>query len=267
MGIRFFISTVLLLFFNAEIFSEKSNFCGIKNESSTSGEILNYKVFYALAGAYIGAGEATFSNKLESFQQKTVYHFTGFGKTYSAYDWIYKVRDTYESFVDTSTMLPLKFSRQVNETGNHIFNNVLFNQTTNRAVSTNGVFNIPPCIQDVLSAIYYARNIDYSKAKNGDIFPFSIYLDDHVYPVYIRYMGKANLKTKYGNFNTIKFKPKLIEGTLFKGGEQMTVYVTDDANKIPVYIETPILVGSIKVFLHEFKNNRNKTTGIISMKN
>ncbi|MBP6623660.1 MAG: DUF3108 domain-containing protein [Chitinophagaceae bacterium] len=266
MGTKGSIFTFLCICLHIGTHSEKSNFCGIKNESSSSGEILNYKVFYSLAGAYIGAGEATFSNNLETFQQKTVYHFTGFGKTYSTYDWIYKVRDTYESFVDTSSMLPLKFSRQVNETGNHIFNNVLFNQTTNHAVSTNGVFNIPPCIQDVLSAIYYARNLDFSKAKNGDIFPFSIYLDDHVYPVYIRYMGKANLKTKYGNFNTIKFKPKLIEGTLFKGGEQMTVYVTDDANKIPVFVETPILVGSIKVFLSEFKNNRNKTTGIISMK-
>jgi hypothetical protein len=57
------------------------------------------------------------------------------------------------------------------------------------------------------------------------------------------------LKTKYGSYKTIMFKPKLIEGTLFKGGEEMTVFVTDDKYKIPVYIETPIVVGKVKVYL------------------
>ena len=74
--------------------------------------------------------------------------------------------------------------------------------------------------------------------------------------MYIEYLGKCQLKTSYGTYQTIKFRPKLLEGTIFKGGDQMIVYVTDDENKIPVYVETPILVGKIKVFLTKAENIR-----------
>jgi hypothetical protein len=79
----------------------------------------------------------------------------------------------------------------------------------------------------------------------------------------IRYLGKEKLTTKYGTYNTIKFRPLLIEGTIFKGGEKMEVWVTDDLNKLPIYIVTPILVGSIKVYLTESKNLRNKPSTIL----
>ncbi|HPI54618.1 MAG TPA: DUF3108 domain-containing protein, partial [Chitinophagaceae bacterium] len=88
-----------------------------------------------------------------------------------------------------------------------------------------------------------------------------IFLDDEVFPVHIRYLGKQQITTKFGTFRTIKFKPKLIQGTLFKGGEQMTVYVTDDDNKIPVLIETPILVGTIKVELDKATTGRHPFNG------
>ncbi len=237
----------------------ETDFCSIRNRSTQSGEKLTYKVYYTLAGAYIGAGEAVFSNTLKIFQGKQVYHVVGWGKTFPSYDWFYKVDDAYESYIDTITMLPLKFTRNVHERNNRIYNNVLFNHTTKKAVSTNGMFNIPACVQDVLSSIYYARNIDYSQYKVGDKIPFSLFLDDQVYDIFIRYLGKEKLKTRTGTYNTIKFKPLLIDGTIFKGGEHMSVWVSDDENKVPVLIETPILIGSIKVYLTGTDNLRNKS--------
>ncbi len=239
--------------------------CKIRNTSTKSGEQITYKVYYTVAGAWIGAGQATFTNQLERYKGKYVYHITGDGKTFKSYDWFFKVRDKYESYIDTSTMLPEKFNRRVNEGGFKFFNSVTFNQKTHRAVSAKGVKKVPPCIQDVLSSIYYARNIDFSKYKIGAKIPFSMYLDNKVYKIYIRYLGKELKKTKHGYYKTIKFKPLLIEGTIFKGGEKMTVWVTDDANKIPVHIETPIVVGSIKVDLIKYKNLKNPAKGIIRM--
>lgn len=240
-----------------------NDFCGIKNQSTKIGEELHYKVFYTLIGAYIGAGEASFTNQLETYNGKPVYHVQGSGHSYKSYDWFYKVRDLYESLIDTASMLPLKFTRNVNERNTHIYNQVLFNHQSKKAVSTNGVFSIPDCVQDVLSAIYHARNIDYSKYKTGDKIPFNLFIDDKSYPIFIRYLGKQMLRTKYGTFNTVQFKPLLIEGTIFKGGEDMTVWVTDDLNKIPVMVETPLLIGRIKVYLSSYKSLRNKPQGII----
>jgi hypothetical protein len=119
-------------------------------------------------------------------------------------------------------------------------------------------------VQDVLSAIYYARNINFSVYQPGDKIPFSIFLDDQVFDIFVRFIGKEKLVTKYGTYQTIKFKPLLIDGTIFKGGENMTVWVTDDENKIPVLVETPILIGSIKVYLTEYKNLKNKAVAILN---
>ncbi|MFX6118646.1 DUF3108 domain-containing protein, partial [Acinetobacter baumannii] len=89
---------------------------------------------------------------------------------------------------------------------------------------------VPNCIQDVLSSIYYARNINFDKYKAEDKIPFDMFLDNEVYHLYIKYLGKETVKTKYGKFRAIKFKPLLIKGTIFEGGEKMTVWVSDDPN-------------------------------------
>jgi hypothetical protein len=118
----------------------------------------------------------------------------------------------------------------------------------------------------VLSSIYYARNIDFNKYKPGDKIPFSMFIDDKVYNLYIRYLGKETVKTRYGKFKAIKFKPLLIQGTIFEGGEKMEVWVTDDQNKIPIRIESPITVGSVKVDMMGYSNLRFPLSSLISKK-
>src|ERR1700756_3668381 len=76
--------------------------CGMKNVAFQAGEQVTMKVFYSAMGVYIGAGEATFTTTLEKFNGKDVYHCVGEGKTYSFFDDFYKVRDRYESYIDTS---------------------------------------------------------------------------------------------------------------------------------------------------------------------
>jgi len=93
-----------------------------------------------------------------------------------------------------------------------------------------------------------------------------MFLDDQVYHLYIRYMGKFKITTKYGTFNTIKIKPLLVEGTLFKGGEKMEVYVSDDDNHIPVRISSPILVGSIKVDMMSYSGLKYPLSSLVKKK-
>jgi len=235
----------------------EDDFCGgLKNRSTQGGEQITFHVYYAVAGVFVNAGTAIFTNTIEKLNGRTVYHIEGDGKTNSSYEWIYKVRDKYESFIDTATMQPVKFIRNVNEGGYKKYENITFNHTANTAITTKGTFKVPDCVQDVLSAIYYARNIDFSKYKVNDRIPFTMFLDNEVYNMYIRYLGKEEVKTKYGTFRAIKFKPLLVKGTIFEGGEKMTVWVSDDANKIPVRVESPIVVGSIKVDMMTYKNLR-----------
>lgn len=242
------------------------DFCGTTNKAFQVQEKITYTVFYAVAGIYVNAGTAIFSNTLEKINNRPVYHLVGDGKTNPSYDWIYKVRDKYESYIDTATMQPLKFVRNIHEGGYKKYENITFNRNANTAVTTGGVFKVPDCIQDILSAIYYSRNIDFQKYKSGDKIYFDMFMDNEVFNMYIRYLGKETIKTKYGKFKAIKFKPLLLDGTIFDGGEKMTVWVSDDANHVPVRIESPISVGSVKVDLREYENLRYPLSSLIKKK-
>jgi hypothetical protein len=243
--------------------SQTTIFCGVSNSAFKAGEMVNMHIYYNALGAYIGAGEATFTATLERFNGKPVYHMVGIGKSFPFFDNFFKVRDRYESYVDTATLLPYKFIRNVDEGGYKIYNNVSFNHASGTAVSSNGVFKISPCMQDVMSAIYYARNIDFNKYKPGDKIPFDMFLDDEVYHLYIRYLGKEKIKTKYGKFRAIKFKPLLIKGTIFEGGEGMNAWVSDDPNHLLLRVESPIVVGSIKVDMMGYRNLRYPLSSLI----
>ena len=244
-----------------------NDFCNVRNTSFVVGEQINFTVFYAVAGIFVNAGSASFTSTQERLNGRPVFHITGVGKTHPNYDWIFKVRDQYETFIDTVTMQPLKFIRNVQEGDYKKYENVSFNRTANTAVTNNGVYKVPPCVQDIISAIYYARNIDFNKYKPGDRIPFTMFLDNELYNMYIRYVGKEEIKTKYGKFSTIKFKPLLLKGTVFEGGEKMTVWVSNDANKIPVRIESPISVGSVKVDMMGYKNLRHPLSSLKGLRN
>lgn len=242
------------------------DFCGLRNTTFQDEESLTFKIYYSALGVYVDAGTAVFSVNQETLNNKACYHIVGTGTSNSSYDWIFKVRDRYESYIDTANLQPIKFVRNVDEGGYKIYENITFNQQTNSAITTKGVYKVPNCVQDVLSAIYYARNIDFSKYKVGDKIPFQMFLDNEVHNLYIKYDGKETVKTKYGKFKAIKFKPLLVKGNVFSGGEKMTLWVSDDGNHIPLRIESPLTVGSVKVDMMMYKNLRYPLTSLVSFK-
>jgi Protein of unknown function (DUF3108) len=257
---------LFLLAFSSIRLSAGNDFCGIVNTTFTHGEHITFKVYYSVIGFFVDAGDASFTVNQTRLNNKPVYNIIGIGNSNPRYDWIFKVRDRYESFIDTGSLRPYRFIRNVDEGGYKKYELVNFDQEKNEAVSQHGTFKVTPCIQDVLSSIYYARNIDFNKYKSGDKIPFNMFLDDQVYSLYIRYMGKEIIKTRYGKFRAIKFKPMLIKGTIFEGGEKMTVWVSDDPNHVPLRIESPITVGSVKVDMMSYKNLRYPISSLVSVR-
>jgi hypothetical protein len=264
---RFFASgSLLILLILSFPLRADEGFCGVRNTAFQAGETITFKILYSVAGLnLVTAGEAVFHANLEQLNGKGVYHITGEGKSNNFIDNFFKVRDKYESFIDTGTLQPAKFIRNIQEGAFKKYENITFNKVTNTAITTEGLFKVPACVQDVLSSIYYARNINFSSLKQNDTIPFNMFLDNQVYSLYIRYLGKETIKTRYGKFRTIKFKPLLIKGTIFEGGEKMTVWVSDDQNHIPVRVESPISVGSIKAEMINYRNLRNPLSALIGL--
>jgi hypothetical protein len=258
------VASVFLLFAISLPLRSNDEFCGIRNSAFLPGETITYKAYYAVVNLYFAGGEAVLNIKKEELNGNGVYHITGAGKSNSFLDHIFKVRDKYQTYIDTGTLKPYKFIRDIHEGGFKKFESIDFIRSANTAVTAAGVFNVPPCVQDALSAIFYARNMDINKYHEGDKIPFSMFLDDQVYNMYIRYLGKEIITTKYGEFRTIKVKPLLIKGSLFEGGEKMTVWVSDDANHIPLRVESPISVGKIYADMVKCQNLRYPLSALVS---
>lgn len=267
-------NTFLLLFvFTWPIlaFTQSIN-CEFNNSSFKAGEKLTYEIYYNWGLLWVGAGEATFTTELIYPNKRPYFKFLGTGYTYSKYDWIYKVRDKFETICDTSSIKPLRFIRDTKEGGtvnysDNIFDFVKgtatsFTKQKNNSIKKDSVA-LPACTFDVLSMIYYARNINFDNYKPKSKIPISLYLDNAVYSLYIEYLGKEKIKSDLGEFSCIKFHPLLVEGTIFKAGDDMTVWVTDDKNKIPLYVETPIIVGTVKAKIKSYSGLRNPMTSKI----
>jgi hypothetical protein len=145
------------------------------------------------------------------------------------------------------------FVRKVQEGSYNLNQFVVFNHSKDEAKSDKGVYKTPDNIQDLLSTYYYLRNLDFSKSEPGDVFAQTAFLDNEVHKFYYKYLGRETITTELGSFRCIKFCPSLLKGRVFKHEEDMVVWVTDDANKIPIRAEAKILVGSVKMDLQSYK--------------
>ena len=194
----------------------------------------------------------------QNFAGRICYHVVGSGQSVGAFDWFFKVRDKYESTIDSQAIIPWYFVRRVNEGGYKINQNVTFNHYSDSVISEKKTIYMPENTQDILSAAYYARTIDFSDAKEGQVFQIQGYIDDQLIPLDIKFAGRENISSKKGTFRCIKFHPMLQKGRVFKESEDMTVWISDDKNHIPVRVQTDILIGSIKMDLVDFQNLANE---------
>jgi hypothetical protein len=227
----------------------------IKNEAFKVGEKLTFRVHYGFVDA--GTAQLEVDHQLQKIGPRSCYHVIGTGKSVGAFDWFFKVRDRYESFVDDAALVPWLFIRRIEEGGYKKSQQVVFDHYRDSARSEKKTILIPDNTQDLISAFYFARTIDFSHAQPGQVFPINGYLDDEVIPLNIKVVGREVVETKLGSFRCIKFHPLLQEGRVFKENEDMTVWISDDKNRIPVRVQTDILIGSIKMDLTGYENLAN----------
>jgi hypothetical protein len=256
-----------LLILGIFIYLNLTGQCFNKNFAFKEGESLKYQVFYNWGFIWLNAGFVEFKVKQSSYLTRPVYYLDAYGASHKSYDWIFKVRDHYESYLDIETLRPLWYSQTNFEGGFEVNNRYWFdydkkklyvNTENSKKALTKDTLKLQPCTFDLISIVYYCRNLDFSKLKIGDSVPIISIIDNQYFNLYIRYLGKEKIKNKDNiEYNCIKFSALLIEGTIFKGGEDMFVYVTDDLNRIPILVEAKILVGSVKAYFESAEGLKN----------
>lgn len=219
----------------------------LKESVFKPGETLKYKLKYG----FISAANGTLSVKKSTldFDGKPTYHLSAEGKTSSAFSLLFGVHNRYNSYIDQETFLPYFYSETIKEGKYRRNDKVRFYQKEKKIVGNEGTFKGASQTFDLLSAYYFARNLDLSQIAVGQSFTMTYFLNDEVSTLGITYLGKERIKTDLGVFNCLKFSPEIKPGRIFKKDSKLYLWVTDDGNRIPVKAEVEILVGSVTLEL------------------
>lgn len=231
-----------------------------KPEAYDAGEWFKFRIHYG----FVNAGYATLEIQEALKNNKKVYHAIGKGYTVGMSRFFFKVDDLYESYFDKVTNKPYQYVRKIDEGGYTKNQEGIFDQDANKILvkdfknKTEKSFSVTENIQDIVSTFYYLRNhptID--KLKVGESVVVDMFFDDEIYKFKLKFIGRENIKTKFGTAPSMIFRPIVQSGRVFKEEESLTVWISDDENKIPLRIKASLAVGSIKADLDGFKGLKN----------
>lgn len=218
------------------------------NATFSPGEKLTYRLSYG----YFEPGIATVELKpsVKTYYDRNTWHVVAKGYTLPMYDYFFKVRDTYETYIDTETILPWEFIRNVDEGGYTINQHYMFDQQLHRVTTEkNETHDVKPDIHDMISSFYRLRTLDFKTAKVGQVFTIYIFVDGKTERIRIKYIGKENKTIDKGTYRCLKFRPVLAKNKIFEKEEDLNVWISDDQNHIPILAEVNTWVGAIQVEL------------------
>lgn len=251
---------LLLIIINSLVFSQKTNFRKLENKAFTVGEKLTFDVKYG----FITAGIATMEvPKMRKIAGRESYYVTFRVNSVSSFDPVYKVRDRYVTYIDKEGLFPWRFEQHIREGGYKRDFSAFFDQKRGKAKTSKGQYEIPRYVNDIVSAFYYFRTLDYTHKKPGDHFMLQNFYKDDVYPLKIVYHGKETVEVEAGTFECIMVEPIVEKGGLFKSEGSIIVWLTDDELRVPVKVKTKILIGSIDAELTKFEGLASEPTSLL----
>ena len=233
-----------------------SSFSPAKNDAFDVGEWFKFRIHYGL----VNAGYATMEVREAIVKSKKVFRVVGRGYTTGVSRFFFKVDDLYESYIDKTTGNPYQYVRNIDEGGYTKNQEGFFNQSENKILvkdykhKTEKTLAIAKNTQDILSSFYYLRNYpNIDKIKPGDFVAIDMFFDDETTKFRLKFIGREQIRTKFGVIQAMIFRPLVQSGRVFKEEESLTVWISDDQNRMPVRIKASLAVGSIKADLEAFK--------------
>ena len=234
------------------IFSQTAS---VELEPFKAGETLEYRVHYGIFNASYAS--LTLSNGQVDGQELLL--ASGYGKTIGLARLFFKVEDYYSSYFETEKVEPKIFKRNIYEGGYTKNLEVRFNSERMEATvnnikkGTTDIISTKNNVQDLISSLYYLRkNFSQDDIKVGDFFTINMFYDSKNRELALKYLGKEVIRTKYGKIECLKLMPATNRSRIFKGEGSITIWLTNDLNKIPIRVQADLLVGSIKADLNEY---------------
>ena len=236
----------------------QSEFRHLGNDAFTVGERLTFDIDYG----FITAGQATMSIPgYKYIGQRPTYEMRIEAASASTFDYVFKVRDRYETFLDVDGIFPWRFEQHQREGHYSHDYDAMFDPQTETANTSDGKsYTTPEYVHDIVSAFYYVRTLDLTHARRGDVIRLENFYDGKVNPLDVRVLGHQQVETDVGTFECSVIEPMVVAGGLFKNEGSIKIWLTDDYNHMPVKMSSKILIGEIEAKLVKYEGVRSPLT-------
>jgi hypothetical protein len=210
------------------------------------GEKLVFSIQYGI----VTAGEATLEvRNIAIINDRPCYNIISDARSNKTFSLVFKVRDRYESYMDTTHLYSLRYEKHLREGNFKKDEYVDFDQDNHKAVYKDKVIPIPPRTQDVLSSLYYVRTLSLEIGKSIGV---ANHTDGKNYPILVKVLRKEQVTVDAGTFDCIVVEPILQSSGVFRHKGKLTVWLTDDIYKMPVLMKSKVMIGSIAAVLKSY---------------
>jgi hypothetical protein len=233
----------------------------IKNKNFRRGEKLTYLAHYSIFNA--GVATVYMDPQVHSVNNRACYKVEIAGKSVGLFAAMMHVKDTWQSYIDTSAMIPHKFLRDIEEGGYRKKETVMFDHfkktadvryTVNKEAEKTAQYKIVTNAQDLVSGYYFLRTLNFANKKVNDTIGIDGFFENQNYNLKIKYLGKEKLSTKIGKINTDVIVPIMPGNELFDGKDAIKIWISDDVNRIPIKIKAKMFVGAVELDLTGSEN-------------
>ena len=260
---RFLFASIILFLMS---FNELSTYREVENHSFDFGEKLEYRVHYGMINAAVASMEI--SDQVVYRNGRPCYQVDVWGRSVGLFDLITRINDNWGTYIDTAAIIPHGFYRILEEGRYRKFEYVDFDHKKQEAITTildkktkepreKIITSIPENVQDMVSGYYYIRTLDFSKINAGEVISIDAFFDEEQYDFKVRYLGKETLRTKLGKFRSVVLQPLLPKNGLFTGEDAIKIWISDDANKIPLKVKASMFVGAVEIDIKSISGARN----------
>ena len=260
-------ATILILIFALTGFRGGNNgYRKLSNDSFSRGEVMKYRAFFG----FITAGEGTMriQNNIRTVNGRKCYKIDVFGETTGLADVIYKVRDYWGTYIDTTSIIPHKFERDIKEGKYRKLEEIIFDHLNDsvsvktykyetKELERDQRLSVPDNVQDLVSGYYYLRTVDFTKLNVGDTIKVDAIFEDELYDFKSIFRGREEIKTKLGYFDALVISPIMPDNSIFDGEDAVQLWMSNDKNKIPLKVSAKMWMGSVGLEITEYTKGKD----------
>ncbi|MBI2419469.1 MAG: DUF3108 domain-containing protein [Ignavibacteriales bacterium] len=244
---------IFIINFNAT--PSPDDFRKVENKAFKTGEKLTFDVKYGFVKAGVAVMSIPHDKKISG---RNTHHIMFEVNSLPSFDFLFKVRDKYETYVDHEGLFPWRFEQHVREGSYSRDFSAFFDHRKLKAKTSTGEYTIPKYVNDIVSAFYFTRTLDYSKMKVGEKIRLYNFFKDRVYDLDVRYLGKERITVGAGKFDCVMIEPLVLEGGLFKSEGNIIIWLSNDDLKVPIKVKTKVVIGSIDAELTAYEGLAGK---------